>query len=232
MRYILFSILFHIILFNPFHRKINTLGNPNISRRSSVAISYNNKKLPENIDNTKRVKNSKETTPIIEKEEMKNHPKKIENDFKSKIKKQEKKKKILKPKEKRKEIKKPIKNNLEKPKNDSLSKNGNFTTNSDGSYTALSSKGIDFEILHQIDPDYPKQAERIKYSKDVVVTARFLVDLNGFVEKVEITKSHKKFGFDKEVIDSLKKWRFKPIIYNKNIIKVYFTKEFIFKSKI
>ncbi|WP_366517135.1 energy transducer TonB, partial [uncultured Fusobacterium sp.] len=46
-----------------------------------------------------------------------------------------------------------------------------------------------------------------------------------------IVQSHKKLGFDDAVISALKKWRFAPIYYNNEIIKVYFQKEFVFESK-
>lgn len=114
---------------------------------------------------------------------------------------------------------------------DTFAKSGNFTANSDGSYTAHSTKGLDFEIIYQVDPNYPRQAEVMRYGKTVVVEARFLVDVNGRVEKIELTKSFKKFGFDKEVVTALKKWKFKPIVYKGKKMKVYFNKEFVFKSK-
>lgn len=114
---------------------------------------------------------------------------------------------------------------------DEFLKTGNFTLNSDGSYTAISAQGINFEILYEVDPIYPKQAEVIRYNKDVTISVRFLVDQKGSVENIEILQSHKKFGFDKEVIKTLKRWKFKPIEYQGEIIKVYFHKEFIFNSK-
>lgn len=112
-----------------------------------------------------------------------------------------------------------------------FAKNGNFTANADGSYTAHSAKGLDFKISYQVDPDYPRLAEVIRYSKTVVVEARFLVDLEGDISKIKITKSHEKFGFDKEVRKALRKWKFKPITHNGKKLKVYFNKKFVFKSK-
>ena len=114
---------------------------------------------------------------------------------------------------------------------ENIKKETNFIENSDGTYTAVSSKGIDFKILSQVDPNYPRQAEMIKYNKTVIVEAKFLVGENGNVEDIKIIKSHEKFGFDKEVVSALKKWKFKPIVYNRKIIKVYFNKEFIFTPK-
>ena len=104
----------------------------------------------------------------------------------------------------------------------------NFISDGDGSYIALSSKGINYQIINEVEPDYPSQAESIGYSKQVKVTVKFLVGLKGNVEKAEITQSHKDLGFDAEVMKAIKKWRFKPIYHNGKNIKVYFVKTFVF----
>ncbi|ASG27293.1 energy transducer TonB [Fusobacterium nucleatum subsp. nucleatum] len=104
----------------------------------------------------------------------------------------------------------------------------NFISDGDGSYIALSSKGINYQIINEVEPDYPSQAESIGYSKQVKVTVKFLVGLKGNVEKAEITQSHKDLGFDAEVMKAIKKWKFKPIYYNGKNIKVYFVKTFVF----
>ncbi len=103
--------------------------------------------------------------------------------------------------------------------------------NGDGTYTALSNNGIRYKIIKEIAPDYPKQAETIRYRKKVVVKAKFLVDEKGEVQNITIVQSHKKLGFDDAVISALKKWKFAPIHYNNEIIRVYFQKEFVFESK-
>ena len=104
----------------------------------------------------------------------------------------------------------------------------NFISDGDGSYIALSSKGINYQIINEVEPDYPSQAESIGYSKQVKVTVKFLVGLKGNVEKVDITQSHKDLGFDAEVMKAIKKWKFKPIYHNGKNIKVYFVKTFVF----
>ena len=104
----------------------------------------------------------------------------------------------------------------------------NFISDGDGSYIALSAKGINYEIINEVEPDYPSQAESIGYSKQVKVTVKFLVGLKGNVEKADITQSHKDLGFDAEVMKAIKKWRFKPIYHNGKNIKVYFVKTFVF----
>mgnify|MGYP000973013239 FL=1 len=104
----------------------------------------------------------------------------------------------------------------------------NFIVDGDGTNIALTSEGINYQIINEVEPDYPSQAESIGYSKKVQVTVKFLVGLKGNVEKAEIIKSHKDLGFDAEVMKAIKKWKFKPIYYNGKNIKVYFVKTFVF----
>ena len=107
----------------------------------------------------------------------------------------------------------------------------NFIVDGDGTYIALTSEGINYQIINEVEPDYPSQAESIGYSKKVQVTVKFLVGLKGNVEKAEIIKSHKDLGFDAEVMKAIKKWRFKPIFHKGKNIKVYFTKTFVFEPQ-
>jgi len=107
----------------------------------------------------------------------------------------------------------------------------NFIADGDGTYIALTSEGINYQIINEVEPDYPSQAESIGYSKQVKVTVKFLVGLKGNVEKAEIIKSHKDLGFDAEVMKAIKKWRFKPIFHKGKNIKVYFTKTFVFEPQ-
>lgn len=109
--------------------------------------------------------------------------------------------------------------------------NGNFNIGKDGIFTAASSDGIDYRILKQIEPNYPIQAERIRYKKKVIVSVRFLVGLNGKIEKIDFLQSHSKLGFDDEVKKALNQWVFHPIYYKNKNIKVYFMKDFIFEPK-
>ena len=107
----------------------------------------------------------------------------------------------------------------------------NFIVDGDGIDIALTSEGINYQIINEVEPDYPSQAESIGYSKKVQVTVKFLVGLKGNVEKAEIIKSHKDLGFDAEVMKAIKKWRFKPLFHKGKNIKVYFTKTFVFEPQ-
>ena len=107
----------------------------------------------------------------------------------------------------------------------------NFIVDGDGTNIALTSEGINYQIINEVEPDYPSQAESIGYSNQVKVTVKFLVGLKGNVEKAEIIKSHKDLGFDAEVMKAIKKWRFKPIFHKGKNIKVYFTKTFVFEPQ-
>lgn len=107
----------------------------------------------------------------------------------------------------------------------------NFIADGDGTYIALSSEGINYQIINEVEPDYPSQAESIGYSNQVKVTVKFLVGLKGNIEKAEIIKSHKNLGFDAEVMKAIKKWKFKPIFHKGKNIKVYFTKTFVFEPQ-
>lgn len=117
-------------------------------------------------------------------------------------------------------------NNSGLPGMDSL-----LTANADGTYNAVSNHGIKYKITREITPAYPKQAENIRYRKKVIVRAKFLVDQFGNVKNISIIDSHSKLGFDQAVIDALGKWKFSPIVYNGNVISVYFQKEFVFEPK-
>lgn len=252
------SLILHLFLFLKFS-SFKTLGDPQILTRENVPISFISIKAQYRVDSFKKIKGAEEKLPDtnqkIERssdttENKKKHEKEIikkDNKNNSKIK--DNKKTIKNDPV----MENPKKSSIENTENNSKNNNdnkkhtdydgdklgndeaflkgGNFTVDSAGTYTALSSQGINFEIINQYDPEYPRQAEIIRYNKAVVVEARFLVNLDGKVENIQITKSHSKFGFDQAVIDSLKKWKFKPIVHNGKKIKVFFVKEFVFSPK-
>lgn len=239
--FFLLALVFHLSLFIVRERGVK--GDAPVSLKSNSApISV---KIKSPVIRKEAVVVKKEVTPPTPKEEKKPEPKKIEPpkkeiikpDIKSKIK--DKKKKVEKKKiEEKKAEPIPTKTtpNTEKVPSTPTAEqeilaSGNFSISKDGIFTAASSEGIEYKILKQVDPDYPVQAERIRYKKKVVITARFLVGLKGEVEKINIINSHEKFGFDKEVEKALKQWKFHPIYYKNKNIKVYFTKDFIFEPK-
>lgn len=219
--YLIIAFIIHMCFFIRIDRR-KTLGDTNIPVKRNIPISYNIKKSKESIGQQNIVKEVKSVE--AKKEEIKEE---IKSEKKSKISKSERKKEIKKSKAQKNKSNIQPKEKVTKKEE----KRENFIENSDGTYTAIASNGIDFKIIKQIDPKYPTQAEKMRYDKTVVVEVRFLVGLNGEVENIEILKSNKKFGFDKEVIQALNKWKFEPIIYNGKKIKVYFNKEFIFTPK-
>ena len=236
-KYFLIAAVIHSFFFIHISSK-NTLGNPDFSIKKNIPISYNTVNSRENISGAKIIKQEK-TEEVAEKiKEEKTEPVKDEEikpvpEFESRMTRDKKDIKDEKKTEKNKNSQKKSETVKKENKNsgENIKKEVNFIENSDGTYTAVSSKGIDFKILKEISPNYPRQAEMARYNKTVIVEAKFLVGTDGSVENIKIIKSHEKFGFDKEVISALKKWKFKPVVYNGRNIKVYFNKEFIFTPK-
>ncbi|WP_427170039.1 energy transducer TonB [Fusobacterium nucleatum] len=239
-KYILISLVLHlIILFGFGIIQTNQLGKDE-PKNEIVPIAFVAKKISENpgakvLDTEEREKQNLESQrPKVEKklEEKRPEKKEIESNISNKN---------IKP------VEKQIEENSSKSddsttKDDNSSKNtsskdvenedngfgSNFISDGDGGYIALSSKGINYQIINEVEPDYPSQAESIGYSQQVKVTVKFLVGLKGNVEKAEITQSHRDLGFDAEVMKAIKKWRFRPIYHNGKNIKVYFVKTFVF----
>ena len=247
-KYILISLVLHLIVLFGFGVMQTTQLGKDEPKNQVVPIAFVSKQISENpggkvLDTEEREKQSPEPPkPKVEKkkEEKKTEEKKVE-------KKPEKKEiennipsKDAKPVEKQSETTTSENTSStdkgENTSSDNSSSKGsgddgfgsNFISDGDGSYIALSSKGINYQIINEVEPDYPSQAESIGYSKKVKVTVKFLVGLKGNVEKTEITQSHKDLGFDAEVMKAIKKWRFKPIYHNGKNIKVYFVKTFVF----
>ena len=247
-KYILISLVLHLIILFGFGVMQTTQLGKDEPKNQVVPIAFVAKQISENpggkvLDTEEREKQSPEPPkPKVEKkkEEKKTEEKKVE-------KKPEKKEiennipsKDAKPVEKQSETTTSENTSStdkgENTSSDNSSSKGsgddgfgsNFISDGDGSYIALSSKGINYQIINEVEPDYPSQAESIGYSKQVKVTVKFLVGLKGNVEKAEITQSHKDLGFDAEVMKAIKKWRFKPIYHNGKNIKVYFVKTFVF----
>ena len=240
MRYFILALIVHGLLF--LKLSINRVGKTNPPIKHSVAIEFHQIKASPTPVSTEIV------APIVEQPPKQEVIKEKPVEKKVVEKKEPIKKESLQPKKsvKKKAAKKEVvKQEIEStpvfetssaptektnassiPSGDKILQN-----NGDGTYTALSNNGIKYKIIKEIAPDYPKQAETIRYRKKVIVKAKFLVNEKGEVQNITIVQSHKKLGFDDAVMSALKKWKFSPIYYNNEIIKVYFQKEFVFESK-
>lgn len=242
MRYFILALIVHGLLF--LKLSINRVGKVNPPIKHSVAIEFHQIKVsPPPITSATEI-----VTPIVE-QQPKQKVVKDKTIEKRVVEKKEPVKKE-KPQPKKSVKKKVVSKDIEKQKIEPTpvpeissvpteitegsgipSGDKILQDNGDGTYTALSNNGIRYKIIKEVDPIYPRQAETIKYKNRVVVKAKFLVDEKGEVQNITIVQSHKRLGFDDAVISALKKWRFAPICYNNEIIRVYFQKEFIFESK-
>lgn len=240
MRYFILALIVHGLLF--LKLSINRVGKTNPPIKHSVAIEFHQIKASPTPVSTEIVAPIVEQPPKQEVVKEKPVEKKV-IDKKEPIKKEslQPKKSVKKKAAKKDVVKQEIESTpvsetssvpTEKTSGSSIPSGDKILQNNgDGTYTALSNNGIKYKIIKEVAPDYPKQAETIRYRKKVIVKAKFLVDEKGEVQNITIVQSHKKLGFDDAVISALKKWRFSPIHYNNKIIKVYFQKEFVFESK-
>lgn len=90
-------------------------------------------------------------------------------------------------------------------------------------------QGLRYQILVSKDPEYPKQAKKFRIKEEITIKARFLVGIDGEIEAVDIIQGTEKFGFRESVKDCIAQWRFSPIEYKGEKIKMYFYKNFTFK---
>lgn len=237
MRYFILALIVHGLLF--LKLSINRVRKPNPPIKQSVAIEFHQIKA----SHTPVTPPAEIVAPIVEQppkqEVVKEKPvekkvveKKESLQPKKSVKKKAAKKEAVKQEIEPASVSETSSAPTEKTSGSSIPSGDKILQNNgDGTYTALSNNGIKYKIIKEIAPDYPKQAETIRYRKRVIVKAKFLVDEKGEVQNITIVQSHKKLGFDDSVISALKKWKFAPIHYNNEIIKVYFQKEFVFESK-
>lgn len=228
-KYILISLLFHLSFFLIF-KNLKTLGNEKFNKIVPITFvaSVTSPNPGAEVLVPKEVEKKEIPKPKEEKKEIK---KEIKSKISDKKEKKVEEKKLEQPKQidiskeiaEVKETKEIIKENI--------FQGSNFLADGDKGYIALSSEGINYEIINEVEPEYPSQAEIIGYSQKVIVTVKFLVGYKGNVENIEIVKSHKKLGFDDEVKKAIKKWRFKPIYHHGENIKVYFMKDFVFNPR-
>ncbi|MCQ8211963.1 energy transducer TonB [Cetobacterium somerae] len=201
--------------------------------KNSVIVSVKNRKAISNITNVS-----------LEKEEKEKKEKSIENKVEEKkktlveekiikkevIKKDNTKKNLEKKKSKDSSLNKKDKVSEKKEKYNEFKDQNRFLQGEDGVFTAVSLDGIEYEIIKEIDPQYPLKARKIGYNGVGIVKVKFLVDLDGSIKNIEFISGETKFGFKEEVEKALKKWKFKPITYKGKIIRVHFEKEFKFKK--
>ncbi|MGL5578707.1 MAG: energy transducer TonB [Fusobacteriaceae bacterium] len=116
---------------------------------------------------------------------------------------------------------------------ESNSDSENFISDSSGGRIASSQnmEGLSYTIIRAPNPSYPVQAKRVKISENVVIKTRFIIGLDGRVEKIEILEGTENFGFRNEVKKALRQWQFSPVEYKGKKIKIYFYKDFIFNLK-
>ncbi|MCR5176414.1 MAG: energy transducer TonB [Anaerovibrio sp.] len=104
-----------------------------------------------------------------------------------------------------------------------------FSPNGDGTYTASSAAGISYQILRDVDVEYPDEARSIGYGDVVEVVARIMVGLDGNVESVTILSDPPNLGFSEAASEALYGMRFAPIYYQGVNIRVPFEKHVIFQ---
>ncbi|MHA4988266.1 energy transducer TonB [Cetobacterium somerae] len=201
--------------------------------KNTMIVSVKNRRAVSNNSNISSVKQSEQKEEAqdekvipkekpVEEEKPKEKVKKI-------IKKEEIKKKKSETKKSDNKEKKNTSNKVKESYNEFEDQN-RFLQGEDGVFTAVSLDGIEYEILKEVDPQYPIKARKIGYNGVGSIKVNFLVDTDGTVKDIKFISGESKFGFREEVEKALKKWKFKPIIYKGNIIKVHFEKEFKFKK--
>lgn len=215
-KFYLFSIVIHFIIIGIGIKNL-TPQELKFVEKKNIIVSVQNQRA---ISSSQKVNTNKKLNEEVEKKETKK-----EKVFK-KVKTEElKTKKNIKKQEIIKEVKKES-----KVYNEFEDKN-RFIRGRDGVFTAVSSEGVEFEIIKEIDPNYPIRAKKIGYKGSGNIKVKFLVDLNGEVSEIVFLAGEMGYGFKEEVEKALKYWKFKPIKYKGKGIKVYFEKEFKFRVR-
>ena len=189
----------------------------NIKQKSELVIKIGSKPKKQSFSNL-NTKNNNETVPI--KKTVKKNNKKLE-----KIIKKEKKVESENKKENENHIKE------KNTQNNSPELPSNISRIQGDGLLANSSKGIEYEIIREFSPKYPKKAQFLRLKKTITIKVRFLVGNSGLIKKIEFLSKKNNLGFEEEIKIALKKWKFKPIFYKNEPIKVYFQKDFTFKPQ-
>ena len=229
MKHYMISIFIHLLIFLGFYSYFINAPKPNL-KIGKIQVSVN--RLSSSVSSSK---NSNSTKDIEKKSVVKE--KEIETNKKSKIKKQNKVKHKIKV-EKVNKIKNKeteVSDNTSLVKNSGLQK-GDFnklTQSSDGSYIGdmdLNSD-INYRIIKEVPPKYPKMAKRMGYKKEVIIKTKFLIGLTGKVEEIIFLDNQTSYGFREEVKISIKSFKFEPIVYKNKKIKFYFYKNYKFNFR-
>lgn len=212
------SLIIHVCILFLFYNYIKSDSSEKFVQKMNMEVGVVNRKAKSSNSQVYKEKASLEESDKFEKKEEIVQEKKEETSLK----------KIFN--KKKMENKKQIKKSKREEYNEFQDKN-RFIQGIDGIFTAIKSDGIDFEILKEVDPNYPIIAKKMGYSGEGKVSVKFLVDLNGELKNIKVIGGEKNYGFKEEVIKALKKWKFKPIIYKGKRIRANFEKTFIFNNK-
>ncbi len=222
---ILIVTLAHFLLFfQGFIFSKKNLKVENIKQKSELVIKIGSKPKKQSFSNL-NTKNNNETVPI---------KKTVKKNNKSKIKNNKKLEKIIKKEKKvESENKKENENHIKEKntQNNSPELPSNISRIQGDGLLANSSKGIEYEIIREFSPKYPKKAQFLRLKKTITIKVRFLVGNSGLIKKIEFLSKKNNLGFEEEIKIALKKWKFKPIFYKNEPIKVYFQKDFTFKPQ-
>lgn len=104
-----------------------------------------------------------------------------------------------------------------------------FARGADGIYTALSADEVDYTILSAPDPIYPETAYEAGYTRTVQVQVRLYVDTDGSITQVEFLDTPPDLGFREEIEKIIYQWRFAPLYYRGQPIRLHFLKTFRFE---
>lgn len=75
-------------------------------------------------------------------------------------------------------------------------------------------------LIHQVQPRYTEAARRAGVQGMVILEA--IIDERGYVSNVRVLRSLP-MGLDREAMEAVKQWRYRPAMLNGRPVKVYFT---------
>ena len=84
-------------------------------------------------------------------------------------------------------------------------------------------------LIHSVDAEFPRSGQPIKAPFSAIVLVRLIVDKDGMPQDVHISRSYNP-DFDREAIDAVKQYRFKPAMREGAPVAVVVTIEANFKK--